>query len=80
MKKRNAYGMDTEDKRIFFMVVSVVITFVVFFASLAALEDKSWSPLIRVGQVGGVVIGTIAFFCVVIRVSWAAAKKIFPDN
>lgn len=80
MAKKNAYSMSAEDKRIVFMIIGVVITAVVFITTLAALADKSWSPLIIMCQVGGTVIGTIAFFYVVVRMFWATAKRLFPDK
>lgn len=72
--------MSAEDKRIAFMVISVLLTFVFFFATLASLEDKSWSPLIVTAQLVGAIIGTFAFFYVVFRSLWAAATRIFPDK
>lgn len=78
--RKNAYGMTAEDKRIVFMAVGIVTTVVVFLAVASAVADKSWSPLITVLQVGGLLLGTVVFFYYVISALWGAAKLLFPEQ
>lgn len=76
----SAYKMSNDDKRIVFMVAGVVITFVLFFTTIAAIQSKSWTPVIVALEIMGSVIGTIVLFYYVISSLWIVAKRLFPTD
>lgn len=77
---KNAYGMSTDDKRIVFTVVTLIVIALLAFAGSLALSDHTWTPLIVAVKILGVIIGTAVFCIVAFKIVWRIAKWLFPSE